>query len=289
MKSFYVERMVIALIGCGFLFAACAGCENSTAKEKSATAEAAPRASKTLPAAGAKPPLTDLNKDIPALRTAADAGKYLFAFFWKEENEQTRSMRKVFDEATPKVKDRANAVVVKITDETEKPWVEKFKLMHAPMPLVLAIAPNGAIMGGFPKEFTEEALLNAFGSPCTEKCMKKMQDGKLVLLCIQNESTALRNEAMKGVKEFAADERYASATEIIMLDPADAKEKSFLDDLKIDPKTTQAVTAFMAPPGSIIAAFEGATDKEGLISALQKASTGCGPEGCGPGGCCPPK
>jgi hypothetical protein len=289
MKRFYVERMAIALVGCGWLFAAFSGCGSSTADEKTAIAGASASASKASPLKGATTSLADAEKEIPALRRAADAGKYLFAFFWKEDNESTRAMRKVFDEATGKVTDRAQAIVVKITDEAAKPLVEKFELAHAPMPLVLAIAPNGAVMGGFPKEFTEEALLGAFGSPCTEKCMKKMQDGKLVLLCVQNESTALRDEAMKGVKEFAADERYASATEIVILDPADARETPFLDGLKIDPKTTQAVTAFMAPPGSVIAEFEGATDKEGLISALQKANTGCGPEGCGPGGCGPQK
>ncbi len=155
------------------------------------------------------------------------------------------------------------------------------------MPLVLAIAPNGAIMGGFPQKFDEEKLLNAFGSPCTEQCMKNMTDGNLVLLCIQNKSTTLNEEAMKGVNECAKDTRYASATKIVMLDPSDPAEKPFLSDLKIDPETKEAVTAFLAPPGSVIAEFQGATNKEGLIAALQKASTGCGPGGCGPGGCGP--
>jgi hypothetical protein len=94
---------------------------------------------------------------------------------------------------------------------------------------------------------------------------------------------------LKGVKEFAEDERYASATKIVMLDPSDSAEKPFLTDLKIDPQTTDAITAFLAPPGSVIAEFKGATGKNELIAALEKASTACGPGGCGPGGCCPQK
>jgi hypothetical protein len=224
---------------------------------------------------------------LAAVAQAAQEKKYLFAFFWRDESSDTANMKKVFAEAMQKINDRANAIEVCVANASENGIVEKFDLNRAPMPLVLAIAPNGAIMGGFPQKFDEEKLLNAFGSPCTEQCMKTMQEGNLVLLCVQNKSTNSNEEAMKGVKEFAEDQRYASATRVVMLDPSDPAEKPFLTDLKIDPQTTEAITAFMAPPGSVIAEFKGATDKEGLIAALQKASTGCGPGGCGPGGCGP--
>jgi hypothetical protein len=226
---------------------------------------------------------------VAAMEQAAREKKYLFAFFWKDESSETANLKKVFEGAMRKVEDRANSIQVCITDSSESGIVETFDLKRAPMPLAIAIAPNGAIMGGFPQKFDEDNLLNAFGSPCTEQCMKTMQEGNLVLLCVQNKSTASNEEAMKGVKAFAEDERYASATQIVMLDPADSAEKPFLTDLKIDPETKEAVTAFMAPPGSVIAEFKGATDKEELIAALQKAGTGCGPGGCGPGGCGPQK
>jgi hypothetical protein len=151
----------------------------------------------------------------------------------------------------------------------------------------LAIAPNGAVMGGFPTKFAENDLLAAFGSPCSEKCIKALQDGKLVLVCVQNESTKSNDEALRGVNEFKADEKFASATEIVMLDPADSDEKSFLADLKIDAKTTVATTAFIAPSGARIAEYEGATTKDALAAAVRQASAGCGPGGCGPGGCGP--
>jgi len=109
----------------------------------------------------------------------------------------------------------------------------------------------------------------------------------LVFVCVQNDTTQLNAEALQGIREFKADERFAAATEIVMLDPAESAESSFLGDLKIDPKTTTAVTAFLVPPGSVIAEFEGATNKEQLLTALQSAGS-CGPGGaCGPGGCGP--
>ena len=120
--------------------------------------------------------------------------------------------------------------------------------------------------------------------------MKQLQDSKLVFVCVQNDKTKSNDAAMQGVRDFKADARFASATEIVMLDPADSAEASFLADLKIDPKTEEAMTVFLAPPGSAIAEYKGATDKAELAATLQKASSGCCAGGsCGPGGCPPPK
>jgi hypothetical protein len=234
------------------------------------------------PAAGNRKSAMDL------MEQAAKDNKYLFGFFWKSDDEKTAAMKKVFEEAVAKVSERANTAIVRVTDSAQREIVKKFGLDRAPMPLALAIAPNGAVMGGFPGEFTEEALVNAFGSPSTEKCMKSLQDGKLVFLCVQNDSTKLNAEAFQGVQEFKALAQYATFTEIVKLNPSDAAEASFLADLKIDPQTKVAVTAFLAPPGVVIAEFEGATQKDQLVSALLQANSACGPGGsCGPSGCGP--
>jgi len=105
----------------------------------------------------------------------------------------------------------------------------------------------------------------------------------------QNDKTKSNDAAMQGVREFKADVRFASATEIVMLDPTDATEASFLTDLKVSPDTAEATTVFIAPPGTAIGKFEGATNKDALVEVLSKANTGCGPGGCGPGGCGPKK
>ncbi len=226
---------------------------------------------------------------MAAIQEAAAAKKYLFAFFWKADGEQTTAMKKVFEAAMKKADDRAQSVHVRVTDSAEKEIVNKFGLDRAPMPLVLAIAPNGAVMGGFPTKFTGEELAGAFGTPCTEQCMKLLQDRKLVFLCVQNGATKSNEGALKGVREFQQDKRFADATEIVMLDPADSAEGPFLSDLKIDPKTPEAMTVFLAPPGAAIAEFQGATDKTVLVSTLEKAGSACTGGKCGPGGCGPAK
>jgi hypothetical protein len=243
----------------------------------------------------AKTPSVDQNegtgKGMAALREAAQSGKYLFAFFFKAKDEQTLAMRKVFDKAMEKLADRTRRVAVNITDASERAVVDKFDLSRAPMPLVLAIAPNGAITGGFPTTFEEQQLVDAFATPGTERVMKSLQDGKLVFVCVQNDKTKSNDAAMQGVRDFQADVRFASATEIVTLDPAEKKEASFLKDLRVSPDTAEAVTVFLAPPGKAIGKFEGATNKDALAELISKASSGCccGPNGCGPGGCCPKK
>ena len=230
-------------------------------------------------------------KGFAAVNRAAESGKYLFLFFYKEEDEQTLAMRKVFEAAMAKAADRADSIRIDVNDASEKAIVKKYGLDRAPMPLVLAMAPNGAITGGFPREFDEKKLLAAFATPCTEKCMKALQGNKLVFVCVQNAKTKSNEAAMKGVREFAADERFGRATEIVTLDPADAVEADFLKDLRILPQTTEAVTVLLAPPGAPIARYDGATSKKELVETITRASScgpgGCGPGGCGPGGCGP--
>lgn len=268
----------------GFLVSAMTGCGTSTAQTDAAQASRAKAQSSNSPG----DPVDGSGKGMDAIKQAGEAGKYLFLFFSKTDNDQTLAMRKVFDKAMEKVADRAQWVAIDVADPSEKAVVAKFDIARAPMPLVLAMAPNGAITGGFPTKFDEQQLLDAFATPCTEKALKQLQDGKLVFVCVQNDKTKSNDAAMQGIREFKADARFASATEIVMLDPADSAEASFLADLKIDPKTEEAVTAFLAPPGSAIAEYKGATDKAELVAAIQKAnSSGCAGGSCGPGGCAP--
>jgi hypothetical protein len=231
-----------------------------------------------------------LGLGMAAKERAAEEDKYLFVFFYKTDDEQTQSMRTVFDAAMEKVADKANATVIDVTDPAEKAFVDKFKVSRAPMPLVLALAPTGAVTGGFPGQFDEAKLLSAFTSPGSAKCLAALQAGKLVFVCLQNEGTRLNGEAMKGVQDFKEDAKYADATEIITLDPGDPGETDFLKKLKADLQSDSAVTLFMAPPGAVLASYNGGTDKDSLVKALEDALAKSG--GCGPGsspGCCPPK
>lgn len=219
-----------------------------------------------------------------ALKQAADAKKHLFVFVREKDDEQTREGRKTFDAAVGKLGDTVRWIAINRSDASESEFVEKHGLQAAPMPLALCFAPNGVIVGGFVgANLTEQNLLDALASPALQVCMKALQERKLVFLCAQNSATKSNDAAMKGVNEFKGDTRFAQFTEIVRVDPSDAAEKKFLTRLQVDPKTNEAATVFLAPPGSVIGKFSGATDMNTLVATLQKASSGgCGPKGCGP-------
>jgi hypothetical protein len=228
------------------------------------------------PADGAAP---TASRAAAALADAAKQNKYLFIFFYQYDDSNTQTMKDVFDAAMKKMSDRAEGIAVNIDDPGEKSLVTKYTVRGAPMPVVLAIAPNGAPTQAFPRKFDEAQLQKAFVSPCTAKCMKAIWQRRSILLCVQNANTASNDEAMKGVKAFKDDPRYTKGTEIIMLDPADQAEQGFLKELQIDAATTKAVTVLIVPPGAPVARLAGALTKKQIETAVEEAKSSC-PPGC---------
>jgi hypothetical protein len=221
---------------------------------------------------------------ISNLENAAAIDKYAFIFFYSDDSEQTQSKRSVFRRAMSNITEKAVPLEIDTTDPTESQIVSKFGVSRAPMPLVLAVAPNGAITGGFPQEFEEGQLLGAFASSCEEKTLKALQERRVVVVCVQNGNTKLNDDAMKGVQDLKADPNFGAFTEIVTLDPVDPSESDFLKALQVAPQTDTAVTVCLVPPGRAIARFTGGTKKETIVAALS-SKAGCGPAGCGPSGC----
>jgi hypothetical protein len=219
-----------------------------------------------------------------ALADAARQHKYLFILFYKQDDDATQAVRQTLNTALAKRGDQASSVLVQIADPTEKPLIDHWALSRSPMPLVLAVAPNGAITGGFPLKLTEQDIARAFVSPGMAACLKATQSRKLVLLCVQRTGVT---ELPLGVREFKADPTYGSATEIVAIRANDAAEAGFLHSLQLDPAATGAV-AFLTPPGNLLGTFECTVAKQQLIDKLKAAQSSCCPGGkCGPGGCCP--
>jgi hypothetical protein len=240
------------------------------------TAESTPRDTQAEAPEDASVEAKSAGSGITALEQAARADKYLFALFRKAEDDQTSEMRQVLTAVKDKISDRAELVEVDVTAESEQAIVNRFRLQYAPMPLLLAIAPNGVITGGFPVRVSEQSLLSAFATPCTTMLLKALEQGKLVFVCVQNSKSEARKKAMRGVRQFKRDPRFAGGTETITVDPADAAERELLDNLRIDPQTPEAVTVFFGPRGRPIGEFYGETNLDELVYTLQSSLSGFG-------------
>jgi hypothetical protein len=225
-----------------------------------------------------------------AIDQAAAANKYVFLFFWRENSPQTGKAWEALKPAVAKMADRAVFVSIEINNPAEKKIVDKYGVSRAPMPLVLAVAPCGAITKAFTKIFDEQELRTAFVSPCTQRCLKALQERKLVFVCIVNQANPQDQVTIpKGVENFKADKKYGAATEVVLVNARDANEATFLKELEVGSQSAP-ITVFLAPPGAMIGKFGSEASKEVLMAKLAAAqSNPCGPGGCGPGGCGPNK
>jgi hypothetical protein len=227
---------------------------------------------------------------MDALKRAESEGKTLYLYFYKESTGSAQQLQAVFDRTVQKLGDRVLAKRIQLTDPSEAKIVEKYGLKRAPMPLALVIASNGAVMGGFPSTFTEEQLIASWQPMGVARCLKALQDKKLVLLCLQNEQTTDNAAALQGVREFTADARFGSASEVVVMDPQGIEEQPFLEKLGVNIHPSKASTVMIVPPGDVVAQYQGMVTKERLVADLTKATSGgCCPGGCCPGGCCSQK
>lgn len=236
-----------------------------------------------------QPPAPADGQGMAALRDAAAGGKYLFIFFWRQQDAATDAMWKTFSGAMPRLVQSADAAAVRVGDPAEKAVVEKFGVERSPMPLVLAVAPCGAVTKALPLKCDEAQLRQAFVTPCTERCLKGLQDRKLVLLCAQTVAGQDGRWLLpQGVADLRADPQYAQATEVVLLNMAEQAEARLLQELQIDPRKSPFVTVLFAPPGTLVGKFEGAVTKEQIVARLASSQSGSCPGGqCGPGGCGP--
>ena len=224
-------------------------------------------------------PATAVGQGQAAIDQAAAAGKYVFIFFWKEKGQQTDGAWNVFQPAADRLAGSACVVSIQATDPAEKRIVARYDVSRAPMPLVLAVAPCGAVTKAFTKEFDEKQLRTAFVSPCTAECLKALQDRKLVLLCIEHlPPHAKQVPLQKGVQDFTADQQYAKQSAVVILNADDPAEAPLLKDLRVAPQRAARVTVLLSPPGMIVGTFAGDVTEAQLVAKLKAAQSSCGPD-----------
>ncbi len=237
-------------------------------------------------------PAVSVSSGATAMQTAAQEGKYLFVYFWKTNDRQTQLMQGVLQDTVGKMMDTAATVSIQITDPSHATIVKQFGVSRAPMPLVLAIAPNGAITKGLPVTFDAQQLRDAVVSTGTANCLKALQDQQLVLLCVKHEMDA---HAFQGARALLQDARYSASSQMVTIDPADPSEQAFLRSLNVDPSANKGVTVVLTPPGQPVATFAESATKDEMVAKLTSLSSSCCPDGkcapgqqCCPGGKCPP-
>jgi uncharacterized protein YxeA len=224
-------------------------------------------------------------KGIAALDKAARENKYLFIMFYKNDDNQTREMRNTVKSWMSEYENKANFIMLNASDPAENQIVNKFQINRAPAPIILAVAPNSAVTGGFPNKITREQLSKCFVSEIIMKILKPIQSGKVVLVVFQNSKTKFNNESSNAAYAFADDKKVQGFVEIMIEDPEDNKNRDLLKQCRLDKKVSQSTIVFLVPPGRIAGVFPGKTTKNNLLATLASCSGGS----CKPGSCPPIK
>jgi len=210
-----------------------------------------------------------------AIEKAGKKNKYLFLVFYKQGDQSSKEMKRVVGQAEKELSARANVVYVDIANESEQATIKKYGIDRSPIPITLVMAPNGAIVTGFPGNVNEDQLRNAFVSPKMAEIVKAIQDRKLVFLLVTNDAMKYSKENIEVAEQVAANELQGYA-EVIVVDPRDEREVMLLKQCQIDRNVNETMLVFING-GRIMCKSTGRLTPDGL---LQEIMTGCSPSGC---------
>ncbi len=217
------------------------------------------------------------SKTETSIAASSQQEKYSFIMFWKKQDEATNAMWKNLQTGLADRSQQATPVAVNVNAPEEAAIVKRFGVSRAPMPLMLAVAPNGAVTASYAKVLDTTKIDNAFVTPTMTRCMLAMQHRKVVLLCVHGDD---QTAPPAGVTEFKSIPCYQNTSEIVHMHVSDPAETKFLKELEI-PRTSQTTTTvFMAPPGVLLGKYPANVTKAHLISKLQAAGKGCGDKNC---------
>ena len=213
-----------------------------------------------------------------ALAQAAAQGRYAYIVFYRADDEATRAMAQTVAASAAERAQAVTPVYVSLADMAERPLVEQFAVGRAPMPMTIVTAPNGAVTGAFPQRVTAEQLGGAFVTPAMSACMKSMQQGRLVFLCLQ---TTPQPVVPGAINEFAADPQFKNRVDVVLVQAADPAEAQLLAELQLNAgQPAQANTVFFAPPGVLVGKFGMLSTKSDVAAALHKAGKCCDDPHC---------
>jgi hypothetical protein len=197
----------------------------------------------------------------------------------------TQALRSLAQEAAKKVK-KAVFVEFDRADPENAALVNRLGVLSAPVPLILVVAQNGTVSGGFgAATATVEGLVAAVPSPKQSEVLKALQEGKAVFLVVSppNANGPSADACMRACSEIAP------GGVVIKIDLNDDAEAAFLTQLKVDRSARESAILVVNPQGQITGTFTGPVEAPLLVDAAKKKLGGCcPPSATGPSKTCPP-
>lgn len=229
----------------------------------------------SAPVRAVRPAQTIVEK---SLDTAAGEGKFAFIVFRRDDGPAAQTLTKSIQDGLGTRAEQAAIIQASIADPANKAVVDRFAVARAAMPMALVVAPNGAITGVFSKTPDANLIEASFATPTMTKCMKSMQEGKLVLVNVQPHSKA---GTPRAISDFQADPMYKDRVVTVSMVASDSAEGKFMKQMQLEPGRLLSPTiVFLAPPGVMVGKFDGSATKDQLAGALHQAGKCCDDPNC---------
>ena len=213
-----------------------------------------------------------------SLKAAGSEGKFTFIVFSNEDNAAAREMLGTVETGVAERHEQAVVVAARANDPAEQPLIQHFGIARAPMPLTVAVAPNGAITGVFAKTISDEHLSAAIVTPTMMKCMKALQNKQLVFVLLSASDKAV---IPTGIKTLQADPQFRDRMTFTSMRVDDPNEMRFISQMKIDPLRVEGPYAVLiAPPGVMVGHFDSTSTPAQIAAAIHKSGQCCDDPNC---------
>jgi Mrp family chromosome partitioning ATPase len=168
------------------------------------------------------------------------------------------------------------SVVIKLDrgDKNNKDLVTKYGLAGAPLPVLLVISPKGNLAGGYLLiDASVDVLVKQVPTPKQDEVLSIINNKKSVFIVASKSSFTDKEKVIENCK--AAIAQNGNKTELIEIDLSDAKEKPFLDLLKVNTATTTTVTIVLNSKGQANGTFYEPKDAASLVTLANKVASSC--------------
>lgn len=223
-------------------------------------------------------PVTDVSPTEQVLQQSASAGKFTFIVFYRDADPATQALTASLQQGLAAYSNQAVVTHAQVTQPVERALVERFGVARAPLPMAVAVGPNGATTGVFRKDAAPATFANAFVPPTMLQCMKHLQEGKLVFV---NVHATPEPQVPQGVVIFASSPDFISRTAFVSMSAGDTREAMLMGQMKLEPASiTGTKTVLIAPPGVLVGHFDATSTPDQIGQAVHKAGKCCDDPNC---------
>ncbi len=210
------------------------------------------------------------------LKAAAKKGKYTYVMFYRASDAATKSMQSLVKQQVEKTPTNTSWVQVNVADPTAAALVKKYDASRLAMPAVVGVAPNGAVTGVFSLKVSQQQLSNAVLTPRYSEMVKKLQEQKVTLVCLQ---PATGGYVPADVTQLEADAHLKKHVVRVTAMANDAAEARFFQRMKVRTDIKTPVVLMFAPPGVYLGKFDASVSGQQLATLIHKSGR-CSCEAC---------